>query len=194
MALFKSSDIIKKESPKVHYPEDVHSMPFNGVFYTGEKKNQIASKIGILKAGTSIFYETQGSWSNIELLEYLLEQTGKSEIYFSTWSISEEAIRRFSIWNENNRITNIYAVVDAGLRNRKPAIYQSAIATFKNIKFSHSHAKVTVIKSDSHAITLITSANYTKNPRQEVGIIVFDEKLAEKNIQWILREIYGRDR
>jgi len=159
-------------------------------FISGEDLKAIKKAIGELTDKSSLFFMTKGAWSNIRLLEYILEVTGPAEVYFTTWAISEDAIRKFVSWKESGLITDLYAVMDAGLRNRKPAIYQQAIAAFPNLKISSCHAKVVVIRNDHFAFTLIGSANMTKNPRREVGLILSDQQLAEENIKWILEEVY----
>ena len=159
-------------------------------FIAGEDLKAMKEAIGALTAKSSLFFMTKGAWSNIRLLEYILEVTGPAEVYFTTWAISEDAIRKFVSWKESGLVTDLFAVMDAGLRNRKPAIYQQAIAAFPNLKVSSCHAKVVVIRNDHFAFTLVGSANMTKNPRREVGLILSDQQLAEENIKWILEEVY----
>ncbi|WP_374949616.1 hypothetical protein [Mucilaginibacter sp.] len=136
---------------------------------------------------------TDGAWSNYDLLEYILVITGAAEVSFTTWAISEVAINRFLTWKAAGMITELNAVIDVGLRNRKPAVFQQAVAAFPNLSIGHIHAKATVVISGTHHITLIGSANYTKNPRKEVGAIFWDESIALANAGWIKEEVYGHN-
>jgi hypothetical protein len=148
----------------------------------------IKNRIGNLKPGNSIWFKTDGAWSNYHLLEYILGITGPAEVCFTTWAISEVAITKFLAWKNAGTITDLHAIIDVGLRNRKPAIYHQAIAAFPNLKVAHCHAKATVVISATHHITLIGSANYTKNPRKEVGVIIWDKTIALANQSWIKEE------
>jgi len=160
-------------------------------YVTGETLDLIGKTIGSLRPGESIFFKTDGAWSNIELLEFILMQTGPADVYFTTWSISSEAIARFTSWRQQGIINNLVTILDTGIRNRKPEIYQQALGAFPVLKMAACHAKVTVIRSTRHEITLMGSANYTKNPRIETGMITWDKTLAEENISWIQEVVNG---
>lgn len=157
-----------------------------------ESKKAIRQHIGDLQMGDSLFFMTDGAWSNIQVLEYILEFTGPANVFFTTWSISSEALSRFSAWTESGSIKSLHAILDQGLRNRKPDIYQQAIAVLKKLRIAKCHAKVTVIRNDDWAISVIGSANYTRNPRKEAGVIVCDNEIADGNISWIL-DVFAND-
>lgn len=191
MSLFSLSDLSKNipadETDKSYSLE----FQYQGSFVNGTSKKELEKTINELKKDFCKFFRTDGAWSNIELLEFILLQTGPANVHLCTWSISEEAIRRFSVWKETGQIKDLYTIIDNGLRNRKPEIYQSAVAMFGNLKFDALHAKLTIIESDTHMITLLTSANYTKNPRTEAGIIIWNDDLAKDNIKWIKEQVNG---
>lgn len=151
-----------------------------------ESKKAIRKHLGDLQMGDSLFFMTDGAWSNIQVLEYLLQITGPANVFFTTWSISAEALSSFAAWTDAGQIQSLHAVLDQGLRNRKPDIYQQALATLKQLRIAKCHAKVTVIRNADWGIALIGSANYTRNPRKEAGVIVCDEEIADGNIEWIL--------
>jgi hypothetical protein len=169
------------------------SLAYNSsaAFVSGNELDVIRKEIGALEAGKAVWFMTDGAWSNYHLLEYILELTGPAEVFFTTWAISEDAITRFLNWKAAGMITELAAVIDVGLRNRKPAIFQQAQAAFPNLKIAHIHAKATVVISGTHHITFIGSSNYTKNPRKEVGAIFWDKDLASANANWIKEEVYG---
>lgn len=189
--LFSNQDIQTPVAAAHTGSAEASTLCLANTFASGERLELIRNTINGLQPGCNVFFKTDGAWSNIELLEYLLELSGPANIYFSTWSISSEAITRFTQWEQSGAITGIFGILDAGLRNRKPDIYQQATGAFKVLKLSHIHAKVTVISSDTHNIVLMGSANYTRNPRIEAGMIIWNDELAQANIKWILEEIYG---
>lgn len=157
------------------------------VFLTGEKKGVIKEAIGNLE-GETIFYLTDGAWSNIDLVAYIFESTGPANLFFTTWSIAADTIAKLNAWKESGLIISIHAILDQGIRNRKPEVLQQARGTFTNLKLIKCHAKVTVIQNESDSIVLMGSANYTKNPRKETGLIIRNKELANANIKWILEE------
>ena len=158
-------------------------------FSNGKTQNLISETIGTLQSGKSIFYHTEGAWSNIDLLEHMLKRSGPANLYFCTWSISIEAIRRIITWKENGLIKDLFIVADKGIRNRKPEIYQQLIGNFSNIVFTSCHAKVTVIQNQEFDFCFLGSANYTTNPRLEAGVLVNDKACADNYIALLLDKI-----
>jgi len=184
--LFKSMDITASD-PKES--ADSIKLETGFKFLEGKKLNQISQKIGKLEPNISIFFKTDGAWSAIDLIEYLLQQTGAADIYFSTWSIGPEALRFYSHWLTSGLVKSAVGIIDEGFRNRKPDLYHQAINTFSSLKFSKSHAKVTIIKGENLSLTLMGSANLTRNPRTEVGVIIVNDDLAQRNINWIMEGV-----
>lgn len=191
MSLFKLPDLqhtANAASPKVKSASSTE-LQLDLTFAPGKTKQQISERFGTLKPSKSIFFHTEGAWSNIHLLEYILHQIGTSKVYFSTWSISIAAIRCLKEWQENDLISDLFAVLDRGIRNRKPEIYQQCVANFENLKFAKCHAKVCVIENKNFSFTLMGSANFTENPRIEAGILIEDQNIASQNIEWILKAL-----
>ena len=158
------------------------------VFLSDDKLHTIKSAIGDLENEQSIFFMTDGAWSNIQLIEYILMHTGPANIFFTTWSIAADTIRCLHAWKDSGLILESVVLLDQGIRNRKPEILQQAQSAFKNLKLCKCHAKVTVIQNAEFSITLMGSANFTRNPRKEVGMIIQNRALANENIKWILEE------
>lgn len=160
----------------------------NLVFLSGDKMSVIADAIGDLDHGNNIFFLTDGAWSNIDLIGYILNTTGPARLFFTTWSIAADTISKLGAWKDNGQLFSIHAILDQGIRNRKPEILQLAMGTFANLKLTKIHAKVTVIQNEKYSVVLMGSANFTKNPRKEIGMIIKSRQLADANIKWILEE------
>lgn len=187
MSLFKAIDLLPENVAKVVASAVLENINID--FISVKNNTNIAQVLGDLKTDKAVFYRTCGAWSNINLLQYILKITGKADVYFSTWAISINAIRVLIDSEKNELINNYYGVLDAGIRNRKPEIYQQIIANFKNYCFAKCHAKVMVIKNQKFSFTIVGSANLTANPRIETGMIILNLAIAEENINWILKEI-----
>lgn len=187
--LFKSTDLNEVKPIENGKTAESLTISNNFSFLEGDKLSAFKDKIGELYQGKSIYFKTAGAWSAINLIDYCLSKCGPSNIYFSTWSIGPEAIRHFSAWQRAGLVLSIFGIIDEGFRNRKPDLFEQAKLAFPNLKFTKSHAKVTVIESKNYSITIMGSANMTQNPRIEVGVMIVDKTLADSNIQWILNSI-----
>lgn len=189
MSWFKTSEFTTE--PELSQNHDCSSIKLKGLnqYRSGEEQALIRSTIGELNSESAVYFMTNGAWSNISIIEYILEFTGPADVYFSTWSISADAIRKFQLWKSSGLVKEVLAVMDIGIRNRKPELYQQAVAAFPGLKFSKCHAKVAIIVGDSLVFTVMGSANLTRNPRREVGIISSSLDIALKNIEWIKEEV-----
>lgn len=186
MNLFKSTEIVA-EQPEVKQPV------FGGAFFElafkqGKHVGEIFDLCKNLKEEHSIYFMTDGAWSNIDIIECLLSIAGPSKVSLCTWSISTEAIRTFNSWQETGLITSLQVILDQGIRNRKPEIYQQATGAFKKMRLIKCHAKVAVISNDKFQFVIIGSANLTNNPRKEAGLIIRSNKIAQANIGWMDKE------
>jgi hypothetical protein len=188
MSLFKSADlsqsfsnVVKDPASGAHYIAPVQ-------FISDERLSTLRNTIGALERGKSCAYVTEGAWSNIDLVEFILMQTGPADVYLTTFAISSDALTRLAAWQESAQVTNLYAVLDDGLHKRKPADFQQATGVFHNLRVCKCHAKVMVISNPDYQIAVCGSANFTRNYRKESGIIIFDQSVANSYINWIMEE------
>ena len=154
----------------------------------GDKISKLSPLLNDLCEGHCIYFMTDGAWSNIDIVKKLIDICGPCSMDFCTWSISTDAIRKFTQWQQDGLITDLHVLLDQGLRNRKPEIFQQAILTFKNLKLLKCHAKVAVLQNEHFSFTIIGSANFTNNPRKEAGMIIRNRAIANDNIAWIRKE------
>lgn len=186
MNLFKSSDVVSAEKPKTN--PVVSGAFFDFEFQLGKNVGEIFPLCQNLKDGNSIYFMTDGAWSNIDIIECLLSITGPVDISFCTWSISTDAIRKFTEWQTAGLIKSLHVIMDQGIRNRKPEIHQQALVAFKNLRLIKCHAKVAVICNANYNFVIIGSANLTNNPRKEAGLIIRSQEIATANLQWMRKE------
>lgn len=193
MSLFSSTDVMAAAAPAAA-DKKAGTQSFGSETFTArERLDNIEKYIADLQPGQSCCYLTYGAWSSIELLEHLLNKSGPAAVYFSTWSISAEAIARAAAWHNTGVITDLHVLLDAGLRNRKPDLFQQALGSFPKLKITAIHAKVTVVQNELYNLVVIGSPNYTKNPRIETGVIIHNKDVADFNIKWMLEEFYGTE-
>lgn len=188
MSLFTNKDIndlADRSEEEISSQTDSFALPPGGETKILKSFAEIEKQLQGMQENDNRLFLSDGSWSNYELMEYLLNLTGPATVAYTTWSISEVAITRMNDWLDKGQIIELHAVLDRGLQNRKPAIYQQALATIKNLKLSKCHAKVMVITSPLLSFLVIGSANFTKNPRKEAGVITCSQQAAHFALAWI---------
>jgi hypothetical protein len=187
MSLFSTEDLTKKKPDR---PKS-GSIPFAGsnLLTIGKANEKLHQVFGQVTDGQSVHYASLGDWSTHDLLFFLLEQTGPARVYFTTWAISEYAIRQLYQFIEHGLILELKGIFDYRNGIRKPAELQFLQKITTDIKAARCHAKVTIIENDNWGISVVGSANYTRNPRIEAGVLCCDKTVATFHRDWILNEL-----
>ena len=186
MSLFKVDELTKKKETHTSASASVTGMTHLAIGKVGQKIDDV---IGIIGPGESKHYASMGEWSTHDLLFHFLNQTGPAEVYFTTWAISEFAIRQLYAFVSSGLITKLSGIFDYRNGIHKPAELQFLKQITTDIKAAKCHAKVTVIQNDSWGISIVSSANYTRNPRIEAGVICNSKEIAEFHKNWIVNEL-----
>jgi len=187
MSLFK---LDKAEDKVILKPQSVAivNMGINRSFI-GKSNQKISDVIGDIVQGQTTHYASLGDWSTHDLLFYLLRITGAARVYFTTWAISEFAIRQLYLFIESGLILELRGIFDYRNGIHKTAELEFLRNITTEIKAAKCHAKVTVIENDTWGIAIVGSANYTRNPRIEAGVICADKQIAAFHRTWILNEL-----
>jgi hypothetical protein len=189
MTLFTAENLAKT-APEKSKSGAVNS-PGRNLLKIGKANQKIQSVIGQLSQDQSKHYVSMGDWSTHDLLFYLLEQTGPARVYFTTWAISEYAIRQLHLMIEDGLILELKGIFDYRNGTRKPAELQFLQKITTDIKAAKCHAKVTVIINDTWGVCVVGSSNYTRNPRIEANVLCSVREVAEFHRDWILNELKG---
>ncbi len=187
MSLFSTEDLVKKKPDK--QKSGSVAVAGDNLLIIGKSNEKLHQVFGKVVDGQSVHYASLGDWSTHDLLFFLLEQTGPARVYFTTWAISEYAIRQLYQFIEHGLILELKGIFDYRNGIRKPAELQFLQKITTDIKAAKCHAKVTVIENDHWGISVVGSANYTRNPRIEAGVLCCDKTVAAFHRDWILKEL-----
>ncbi|MDP2188567.1 MAG: hypothetical protein Q8J69_07780 [Sphingobacteriaceae bacterium] len=116
-------------------------------------------------------YFSKGSFNCIDALQKMLEYTGPASVQIATWKINEDSARTLLRLKEAGKITNLVGLIDFRTRSMDPQVFQLVQGVFDQLVLSQCHAKVTTAEGAERYAVLLTSANYTNNPRWEFGLI-----------------------
>jgi hypothetical protein len=154
-------------------------------FSLGKVNEKVSSVFKDASWDKPIHYVSCGDWSMHELLQFILESIGPADVLLATWSMSEPAAVKLMAMLESRLITSLKGVIDFRTKNRHPAAFQLSQTLFSDLRLTSCHAKVTVVKNDTHLISIVGSANYTNNPRIEAGVISVAPKVGQFHAAWI---------
>lgn len=149
--------------------------------------------IGPINKGCEIFGLTKGQISLIEIIEYVLEITGPSDVVILTWTASQNSLDKIKYFLENGMIKNIKFLIDPSFKARKPEFCDDLVNLFgpENVRTFRNHAKLILISNNDWNIVIRTSMNLNQNPRMEY-IEISDCKQMHNFMNDIVLEIFRK--
>ena len=111
-----------------------------------------------------------------DVVEWVLEQVGRATIWQTSFSISEEFLRRLFFINKSGKVDAIHLILDFKATQktlrRGPFLRRGIEHTY----LADNHSKVILIKSAAgQTVSIITSQNLTRGNRNESAIVTTDE-------------------
>lgn len=112
-----------------------------------------------------------------DVLEFVLRFTGPARLKVSTFSTSEEFLRR--LFSLKKRKLIVHAELLADLKAAKKTLNLASFMShvFDRVYLSENHSKVLLISNDCWMVTVVTSQNQTRGNRTECGMISTDPSL-----------------
>ncbi len=139
-------------------------------------------------SNNDVFVFSQNTTAH-DLIEHVLKLTGPAEVFVSSFSITEPAIRCFINLKEEGYITKMSCMFDQQVkRHHLQSLF--LISNFLDeIFITKNHSKVTLIKNEEHTVSIISSANLNLNNKIEAGAIFTDKETFEKLTHRFISEI-----
>lgn len=110
-----------------------------------------------------------------DVLEWVLEQVGRSTVWQTSFSISEEFLRRLYFIERSGKVSEFNLVLDHKATNKTLKLWVFINEVIRNTFLTDNHSKVLLIKSESGAtVSIITSQNLTRGNRQESAMVTND--------------------
>lgn len=114
-----------------------------------------------------------------DLLEWILNQTGPAEITVTTFSISEEFIRKVFQFRKMGLIDKITVILDFKAIQKTENLIRFAENTFDEIYYAKTHAKILLVESSKYRVCVIGSQNATRGNREECELVTTDPVIYE---------------
>jgi len=140
-----------------------------------------ADYIGSLEQSTEIFGITKGQFSCIDIIEHILNHTGKANVMLATWTAAHADIKKAFDFLQSDKINDMKFIVDRGFINRQPEYCADLQALFGEdcVRFLRIHSKFCVIQNEKYNFVLRTSMNLNENKRMENFEITEDKEFCE---------------
>lgn len=116
-----------------------------------------------------------------DILDWVLKQVGRSEVWQTSFSISEEFLRRLYFITKDNKVSDIHLVLDHKATNKTISLWLFIEQVISTTHLADNHSKVLLVKSErGDKVCIITSQNLTRGNRNESYIITTDPAIFDK--------------
>lgn len=116
-----------------------------------------------------------------DVIQWCLEQIGCRVTLFQTsFSISDEYLRRLFVMRKSYPIGEIYLVLDNKATEKTMRIRQFLSQTIEHVFLAENHSKIILILPDDvqrPSVAIITSQNLTRGNRFESAIVTTDSSV-----------------
>lgn len=116
-----------------------------------------------------------------DVLEWILEQVGKSRIWQTSFSISEEFLRRLYFIIQEGNVNEFNLVLDHKATNKTVQLWPFICQVIDKTYLADNHSKILLVESEKgEVVTVITSQNLTRGNRAESAVVTTDLRLFRK--------------
>jgi hypothetical protein len=122
-----------------------------------------------------------------DVLEWILAQVGVAEIWQTSFSISEEFLRRLYFITRDKKVSRINLVLDHKATNKTLKLWSFIIQVIERTYLADNHSKILLVKGENGTkVAVVTSQNLTRGNRAESAFIstdpaIFDNLFAQVN-------------
>ena len=112
-----------------------------------------------------------------DVVEWCLSQlSGKATIRQTSFSISEEFIRRLYFLRKSGKVSDVQLLLDHKATNKTLRLWPFLVQTIDKIFLADNHSKLIRIEADGpFRVAIITSQNLTRGNRHESAIVTTNE-------------------
>lgn len=105
------------------------------------------------------------------LIEFILEETEPSDLIITTFSVSEEFIRKLLQMKNDGLIRSLAVVADhrTAVKALRLSLFTNNVA--EKLLLGNNHAKVILFKNKNWKVSVVASQNLTRGNRIECGMV-----------------------
>ena len=116
-----------------------------------------------------------------DVLEWILEQVGESKVWMSSFSISEEFLRRLFFITKSGKVSEFTLILDHKATNKTLRLWPFMIQVVQRVFLADNHSKVLLVMPlMGDMVAMVTSQNLTRGNRNESAIITMNKEIFDK--------------
>ena len=116
-----------------------------------------------------------------DILEWILSQVGVATIWQTSFSISEEFLRRLYFIKKSKKVKEINLILDHKATNKTLKLWVFITQVIRKTYLADNHSKILLVESeDGQKVAVITSQNLTRGNRHESAFISTDKAIFQR--------------
>ena len=113
-----------------------------------------------------------------DVLEWVLEQIGTAEVWQTSFSISEEFLRRLFFIEKSGQVKRFNLVLDHKATNKTLKLWAFITQVIQRTYLADNHSKILLVRSEAgDTVSVVTSQNLTRGNRSESAFITTDKEI-----------------
>lgn len=113
-----------------------------------------------------------------DLLEWILDQTGPAEVVQTSFSISEEYLRRLTGIRQRGLVDRLDLVLDFKATNKTVNLWYFISNVADHAFLAQNHSKILLVKGRSgKKVVVVTSQNLTRGNRNESAFVAASDEI-----------------
>ena len=110
-----------------------------------------------------------------DVLEWILEQVGTAKVWQTSFSISEEFLRRLFFIEKSGKVSEFNLVLDHKATNKTLKLWSFITQVIERTYHTDNHSKILLVEALSgERVSVVTSQNLTGGNRHESAFISTD--------------------
>lgn len=143
-----------------------------------------ASELGVITNGNTKHFYTRGAFDLVDLVVFVLKQTGPAHVFVSSYGIASDTIHTMKKCIDTGKMLSIRFLLDNRVRSISPKPFDTLVRTFPgDYKLNSIHAKCALVWNNDWHISIVGSQNATHNPKLERDTIYTDARVWEFDLQ-----------
>ena len=111
------------------------------------------------------------------LLGWLLPQTGRADVWVSSYSTSEPFLNGFRLLRDKDMVRHSVILLDQRAARKTLRLEHLLEASFEHVFLGENHSKLLLVRNSLISVAVVTSQNQTYGARAESTIITTDKSV-----------------
>ena len=115
-----------------------------------------------------------------DVLRHILSETGPADVRISSFSISEEFLRRLFFIRREGLVRRLEIVLDFKATHKTLRLWPFIAQTVDGCYLADNHSKIILVRNGRMKVAVVTSQNLTRGNRNESGIVTTDPAVVDE--------------